>query len=67
MSHSKDVNDMFSNIFSIDPTAQDLAFVLCTTFGLTRKSLSKFTGITHAPWMQTQMVLPLESHREYYC
>ena len=63
----KVVNDMFSNTFSNDLTVQDLAFALRTTFDLTRKSLTMFTGITQAPWMQTQMVLPLESHREYYC
>ena len=61
MSHFKDVDDMFNHIFSIDLTVQDLALVFRTTFGLTHKSLSKFTGITHAPWMQTQMVLPFES------
>ena len=60
------VNDMFSNTFSNDLTVQYLEFALRTTFGLTRKSLSEFTGITQAPWLQTQMVLPLESHREYY-
>ena len=58
---------MFSNTFSNDLTVQDLAFALRVTFGLTRKNLSEFTGITQAPWLQTQMMLPLESHREYYC
>ena len=41
------------------------AVLMHTTFGLTRKSLSKFTGMPHAAWVQTQRV-PLKSHRESY-
>ena len=37
-----------------------------TTFSLTRESLSELQGMIQAAWVQTQMELPLESHREYY-
>ena len=41
------------------------AILMHTKFGLTRKSLSKFTGMPKAAWVQTQRV-PLKSHRESY-
>ena len=36
-----------------------------TTFGLTRKSLSKVTGLSQATWVPPQRV-PLKSHQESY-
>jgi len=45
---------------------EDAQFLMRTTFGPTRESLSELQGMTQAAWVQMQMELPFESYREYY-
>eukprot|EP00931_Biecheleriopsis_adriatica_P030525 TRINITY_DN1799_c0_g1_i2.p1 TRINITY_DN1799_c0_g1~~TRINITY_DN1799_c0_g1_i2.p1 ORF type:complete len:1902 (+),score=314.24 TRINITY_DN1799_c0_g1_i2:62-5767(+) len=46
--------------------SQDARFLLQATFGPTREGLEHLGKMTYTEWIQEQIALPLESHREYY-
>lgn len=44
----------------------DAQFLIRSTFGPTRKSLSELRGTSRESWVHHQMGMPVESHRAYY-
>lgn len=62
----KKVSKMKSRGGETRNSATDARFLITSTFGPTRASVSELSATSHQQWVQNQMDLPVESHRAYY-